>query len=56
MEQVKDREGREVNKYRIEHGSVFEYDIDHDAYLFIGKLMGRSLWEFIRDQLPEWEK
>ena len=38
-----------MNKYRVEHGNVYEYDADYNAYLFIGKLYGRSLQEFLQE-------
>jgi hypothetical protein len=35
--------------YRLESGSVFEYSAQHKAYIFIGKLNGRSLKQFIKE-------
>ena len=31
------------------YDSVYEYDTEEDAYVFIGKLNGDTLEEFIRD-------
>jgi hypothetical protein len=36
------------HNYRFDqYGSVYEYNIDHGAYLFIGRLNGRSKKAFI---------
>lgn len=36
-----------MNRYREECGSVYEYVEDQHAYIFIGKLNGETLEEFI---------
>jgi hypothetical protein len=38
-----------IDLYRLESGSVFEYSAQHSAYLFIGKLNGKSLKQFIKE-------
>ena len=38
-----------MEKYRVESGSVYELDEDYGAYVFCGKLNGRTLDEFIAD-------
>ena len=38
-----------VETYRFELDSVYEYSIEQDAYIFIGKLNGRTEQEFIED-------
>ncbi len=39
-----------MEKYRIDqYNSVYEYDSDALAYIFIGKLNGQSLEEFIEE-------
>jgi hypothetical protein len=38
-----------IDLYRLESGSVFEYSPLDDAYIFIGKLNGKSLKQFIRE-------
>ena len=35
--------------YRVEHGSVFELCSQAGCYIFIGKLNGKSLKQFIRE-------
>lgn len=46
-----------MEKYRTETGNVYEYDGDANAYMFIGKLNGRTLKQFIsdREKLIEFE-
>jgi len=40
----------EKDTYRFDqYGSVFEYDADAQAYIFTGKLNGRTEEEFISD-------
>ena len=39
-----------MEKYRVECGSVYEYDSKENRYLFCGKLNGRTLPEFIDDK------
>jgi len=36
-----------VEQYRLENESVYEYDYDADAYIFIGNLNGESFDDFI---------
>ena len=43
-----------VDKYRFESGSVYEYSKEHRAYLFIGKLNGRTKKQFITDYENKW--
>lgn len=38
-----------MDKYRFENGSVYEYDKEQRAYVFIGKLNGRTRKQFIDD-------
>ena len=38
-----------TEKYRLENDSVYEYDTKENAYIFIGKLNGFTLEEFIED-------
>jgi hypothetical protein len=39
-----------MTRYRTDqYGSVYEYSAEHDAYLFIGKLNGRTVGEFFSD-------
>ena len=38
-----------IEKYRFESGSVYEYSESHKAYIFIGKLNGRSKAKFIKE-------
>jgi hypothetical protein len=38
-----------MTKYRVETGSVYEYDSEARAYIFVGKLNGGTLAQFIRD-------
>lgn len=38
-----------MSKYRFESGSVYEYSAEHGAYIFIGKLNGRTRAQFIRE-------
>lgn len=38
-----------MNKYRTESGSVYEYSAEHNAYIFIGKLNGQKVKDFIRE-------
>lgn len=40
-----------MEQFRAESGLVYEYSILHKAYLFCGKLNGRTLQEFIADYL-----
>jgi hypothetical protein len=42
-----------IDKYRFENGSVYEYSLEHRAYLFIGKLNGKSKRQFIREYEEE---
>jgi hypothetical protein len=37
------------NKYRFESGSVYEFDEESNAYIFIGKLNGRTKKQFLAD-------
>jgi hypothetical protein len=39
-----------MNKYRVESGSVYEYSAENRAYVFCGKLNGRTLKQFIADR------
>jgi hypothetical protein len=40
-----------AHSYRTDqYGSVYEYSAEHDAYLFIGKLNGRTLAQFLADR------
>jgi len=38
-----------MNDYRVESGAVYEYRKDRNAYIFLGKLNGRTLRQFIED-------
>ena len=38
-----------TEKYRFESGSAYEYSADNRAYIFIGKLNGRTKKQFIND-------
>lgn len=42
-----------TSKYRFESGSVFEFSASQNAYVFIGKLNGRTKAQFIRDYEAE---
>ena len=45
-----------MNEYRTDqYGSVYEYSAENNCYIFIGKLNGRNLEQFLDDQdrLPE---
>ena len=43
-----------IDRFRFDNcGSVFEYSEEHHAYIFIGKLNGRSEQEFIEDVISE---
>ena len=44
-----------MNRFRVESGSVFEYDECYGAFIFCGKLNGRTLQEFINDRMEEQE-
>ena len=46
------KEGRDyetIDYYRFESGSVYEYDADQNAYIFIGKLNGKTRKQFIKE-------
>ena len=49
MEHLTDLTSTVVERYRLEHGSVYEYSKECNAYLFIGKLNGDTLEQFIKD-------
>lgn len=36
-----------MSKYRFESGAVYKYNSEQDAYLFIGKLNGRTKEQFL---------
>lgn len=36
-------------KYRVENGSVYEYSEGRRAYIFCGKLNGRTLKQFVKE-------
>lgn len=36
-----------MDKYRVESGSVYELDEEQNAYVFIGKLNGKTRKQFI---------
>lgn len=36
-----------MDQYRVESGSVYEYDKEQNAYVFIGKLNGKTRKQFI---------
>lgn len=38
-----------MSKYRVESGSVYEYSAEHNAYLFIGNLNGKTKKQFIKE-------
>jgi hypothetical protein len=38
-----------IDLYRVESGSVFERLYQAECYIFIGKLNGKSLKQFIRE-------
>jgi hypothetical protein len=38
-----------TEKYRFETGAVFEYSAGHKAYIFIGKLNGKTKKQFIKE-------
>jgi len=39
-----------MEKYRIDqYDSVYEYDVEARAYIYIGKLRGRTLEQFLID-------
>jgi len=39
-----------MEQYRFDqYGSVYEYSKEHKAYVFIGKLNGRTKKQFIKD-------
>lgn len=41
------------SKYRFENGSAYEFSASRNAYVFIGKLNGRTQKQFIRDYEQE---
>ena len=53
---IRQREKREktMNKYRFESGAVYKYNSDQDAYIFIGKLNGRTKKQFLSDYEGSW--
>lgn len=38
-----------MEKYRVENGSVYEYNKEAAAYIFIGKLNGQKISDWIAD-------
>ena len=38
-----------TGKYRLENGSVFEYNEEQNAYIFIGKLNGKPFKRWIKE-------
>jgi hypothetical protein len=38
-----------MSKYRVESGSVYEYSAGQNAYVFIGKLNGKTCKQFIKE-------
>lgn len=38
-----------ASRFRVESGSVYEFDADLNCYVFCGKLNGRTLEEFISE-------
>jgi hypothetical protein len=38
-----------MNKFRFENGSMYVYDADQKAYIFVSKLLGRSKAQAVRD-------
>jgi hypothetical protein len=38
-----------MNKYRFESGSAYIYCSEHKAFVFIGKLNGRTKAQFIKE-------
>ena len=50
IEKAEERSKQSMGKYRTdEYGSVYEYDADSQGYIFIGKLNGQSLSEWLID-------
>jgi hypothetical protein len=39
-----------TKQYRVENGSVYEYDKSSNSYVFCGKLNGRLLSQFKKDK------
>lgn len=39
----------EIERYRLDNDSVYEYDKEHKAYIFIGKLNNETFDQFIAD-------
>lgn len=42
-----------TSKYRFESGSAYEFNASQNAYIFIGKLNGRTQKQFIREYEAE---
>lgn len=41
----------EISQYKSDaYGSVYEYSDEEDAYVFIGKLNGKTLEGFLKDR------
>ena len=38
-----------MDKYRVESGAVYKYSKEHNAYIFIGKLNGKTRKQFIKE-------
>ena len=52
---IRQRDEREImNKYRFESGSAYEFSKEQDAYIFIGKLNGRTKEQFLSDYEGSW--
>ena len=39
-----------MNRFRVVNGAVYEYSKKHNAYIFCGKLNGRSLAQFKKNR------
>lgn len=50
MKLTKTKDIKMKNQFRVENGSVYQYSESQHAYIFIGKLNGRSLKKFLKDQ------
>ena len=43
-----------MNRYRLESGSVYKFSKEKDAFIFIGKLNGRTIEQFLSDYEGSW--
>jgi len=41
------------NDYRVEHDKIYRYDEERRAYIYAGRLFGRTIERFIEDTSRE---